>query len=239
MLTMSTGPAACGVPPEPGRPEKSRRKIAQAAHGGAIVARRGGPSRGGPAGFPRYWGAPGIPGPSTAVPYLGDAPTLPGAAPATRAYGPAMEIGRRGLLGLGAAVVASAATSSCRDSTVTGGPAPSTSPPSSQPPTPGPSFAGRPTPGTMYYGASVPHNRSLSGWEDELGSTLALHRSYFTPDHNETAQLVHQLPRRPGARPAAARVDQADLGVAATSPRARTTTGWTACSASSERCRRR
>jgi len=42
----------------------------------------------------------------------------------------------------------------------------------------------------VYYGASLPHGRSLPAWEEELGSSLALHRSYFTPDSNETAQLI-------------------------------------------------
>jgi hypothetical protein len=106
-----------------------------------------------------------------------------------------MEIARRGLLGLTAALAVSAATSSCRDDRVTGRPS-ATSPTSSLPPTETPvttpSFSGRPPPGTMYYGASVPHGRSLRAWEDELGSTLALHRSFFTPDYNETDQLVHR-----------------------------------------------
>ena len=44
----------------------------------------------------------------------------------------------------------------------------------------------------MYYGASVPHHRSLPDWERELGAKLGLNRSYFTPDPNETAQLVHR-----------------------------------------------
>jgi hypothetical protein len=102
-----------------------------------------------------------------------------------------MEIARRGLLGLGAAVVVSAATSSCRGDQVVDRPA-TTSPPQSGTPGPTPSFAGQPPPGTMYYGASVPHGHSLADWEAELGSTLALHRSYFTPDHNETDQLIHR-----------------------------------------------
>jgi hypothetical protein len=38
----------------------------------------------------------------------------------------------------------------------------------------------------------VPHDRSLLAWEHKLGSPLALNRSYFTPDHNETAQLVRR-----------------------------------------------
>ena len=53
-------------------------------------------------------------------------------------------------------------------------------------------FPGQPPPGSLYYGASVPHHRSLPAWETELGTPLALNRSYFTPDHNETAQLVRR-----------------------------------------------
>ena len=44
----------------------------------------------------------------------------------------------------------------------------------------------------LYYGASVPHDRSRPAWEKKLGAPLALNRSYFTPDPNETAQLVHR-----------------------------------------------
>jgi hypothetical protein len=32
----------------------------------------------------------------------------------------------------------------------------------------------------------------VPAWERSLGNPLSLHRSYFTPDHNETAQLVHR-----------------------------------------------
>jgi hypothetical protein len=54
----------------------------------------------------------------------------------------------------------------------------------------GATFAGRPAPGTLFYGASVPRHKPLAPWEDTLGSRLSLHRSYFTPDRNETGQLV-------------------------------------------------
>lgn len=38
----------------------------------------------------------------------------------------------------------------------------------------------------------MPDGRSLPAWEGELGTALALNRSYFTPDLNETAQLVRR-----------------------------------------------
>jgi hypothetical protein len=109
-----------------------------------------------------------------------------------------MAVSRRHALGLGAAVALSVATSSCREDAGEARPAPSPSPrssrPSSRPSSPPakPSFAGQPPPGSLYYGASVPHDRSLPAWEHQLGSRLALNRSYFTPDPNETAQLVHR-----------------------------------------------
>jgi hypothetical protein len=108
-----------------------------------------------------------------------------------------MEIARRGLLGLGAAVVISAATSACRGqepvtaSSPTPTPSPTRSPVVSETPVVSGS-PGLPPPGKVYFGASVPHGRSVTAWEDRLGSRLALHRSYFTPDHNETDQLVRQ-----------------------------------------------
>jgi hypothetical protein len=121
----------------------------------------------------------------------GRRPCLPARFPAAT-YRRVMEIGRRALLGLGAAAVLSTVTS-CRDREVTT--RPETIPlPSTPTPTPTALPAGQypaqPAPGSMYYGASVPHNRSLSDWETELACTLALHRTFFTPDHNETDQLV-------------------------------------------------
>ncbi len=116
-----------------------------------------------------------------------------------------MPMARRDLLGLGAAVAVALATSSCRGAQSDSGreavtppsstPPASTSPVSpatSEPPVPSgsPSFPGQPPPGSLYYGASLPYEASLTAWEAELGSALALHRSYFTPDHNETVQLV-------------------------------------------------
>jgi hypothetical protein len=111
-----------------------------------------------------------------------------------------MPIARRQLLGLGVALAASAAMSSCRDAGHEGArahPATATAPPAAPPAAAAtnlaaPAFGGQPAPGHLYYGASLPGHRSLSAWEQELGSTLALNRSYFTPDANETAQLVQQ-----------------------------------------------
>ena len=109
-----------------------------------------------------------------------------------------MALARRSFVGLGAAVALSLATTSCRsagqDQTRASSPRPTTGPPSpsARVTTRPPAFPGQPDPGHLYYGASLPADRSLTGWERSLGSTLALHRSYFTPDHNETAQLVRQ-----------------------------------------------
>ena len=88
-----------------------------------------------------------------------------------------MAIARRDLLGIGAAVALSVATSSCRG---TGGA------PRGVVPAPGPTASQ----GGVYYGASVPDHRSLVAWEAELGSVLSLHRSYFSPDGDEAGQLV-------------------------------------------------
>lgn len=111
-----------------------------------------------------------------------------------------MPVTRRRLLGLGAAVTASLVTSACREAGPDVG-ATTTSPSPRSPArvtprvVPGPArpaFAGQPPPGSLYYGASVPYHQSLSAWETELGSSLALNRSYFTPDHNERDQLVNR-----------------------------------------------
>jgi hypothetical protein len=108
-----------------------------------------------------------------------------------------MPMARRDLLGLSAAIALTMATSSCRDrdprpdarrATV---PSPA---PAKATPDPPRSFAfpGRPPPGSLYYGASVPYHRSLPAWERELGTSLALHRSYFTQERDETGQLVQR-----------------------------------------------
>jgi hypothetical protein len=104
-----------------------------------------------------------------------------------------MAIGRRDLLGLGAAVAIAAATSSCRDTGSTVSTAPPSLVPTATPPTSvvgPPSVPGQPPPGHLYYGASVPHYRSLPAWEREIGSTLALNRSYFRADTDRTEELV-------------------------------------------------
>ena len=103
-----------------------------------------------------------------------------------------MAIARRALFGLGAAFSICAVTSSCRDD------ARDTLRPtrrrttSATRPARTPTFPGQPPVGALYYGASLPRDRSLTGWEKELGSPLSLNRSYFTPDHNEVAQLVNR-----------------------------------------------
>jgi hypothetical protein len=102
-----------------------------------------------------------------------------------------MAIARRDLLGIGAAVALTAAAASCS------GPG-RTSPFADRPPlaSKSPTALGngvmpRELPnGSLYYGASLPYDRSLTDWEDKLGARLALRRSYFTPDPNESAQLV-------------------------------------------------
>lgn len=114
-----------------------------------------------------------------------------------------MPLARRQVLGLGAALAVAAVTSSCRGES----PAPAGAPGSARSPgaapggaTPGSggaasptsAFAGRPPAGQLYYGASILAGRSLTEWEQQLGSTLAVRRSYFTPDRNETAQLVRR-----------------------------------------------
>lgn len=112
-----------------------------------------------------------------------------------------MAIDRRSLMGIGAAVALSAVTTACRSPAGDGARAPAADP-ASRTPVPPPStspsarpkraFAGQPPPGHLYYGASLPPHRSLPAWEAQLGTTLALNRSYFTPERNEAAHLVHQ-----------------------------------------------
>lgn len=102
-----------------------------------------------------------------------------------------MVIARRDLLRVGAAVAASVALSSCRDR--------DDSPLDTSPPAPAPSSARprqssrsplRPATGQVYYGATVPHDRSLREWEQQLGNPLTVNRSFFTPERNEAEQLV-------------------------------------------------
>jgi len=106
-----------------------------------------------------------------------------------------MSIARRDLLGLGTALALSLTTASCRvvERDRSGSSARTTPEPTGAPPaTAAPTFAGRPGPGRLYYGASYPYGHSLPAWEKRLGARLSLHRSYFTPDPNETEQLVRQ-----------------------------------------------
>lgn len=117
-----------------------------------------------------------------------------------------MPVDRRQLLGLGAALAAATVIPSCGGessprSDRTRAPVPSTTPstvPSAGTPgpartgSPGPAFAGRPPAGQLYYGASILAGRSLPLWEQRLGSTLSVRRSYFTPDPNENDQLVRR-----------------------------------------------
>ncbi|WP_182523398.1 hypothetical protein [Nocardioides dongkuii] len=109
-----------------------------------------------------------------------------------------MPLPRRALLRCGAAAAIAAAATSCRDAPDGSGtptPTPAAPPSTRAGAGPGaaphtPAWAGEPPPGTLYLGASLPYGRPLRAWERELGSTLSVHRSYFRPDPNETAQLV-------------------------------------------------
>jgi hypothetical protein len=97
-----------------------------------------------------------------------------------------MAIARRELLGLGAAVALSATLAGCssgKDDDGRGAPASRARVPSGPPALP-------PPPGTLYYGASLPYHRSLPAWEDELGATVSVNRSYFGPERDQPAKLV-------------------------------------------------
>jgi hypothetical protein len=103
-----------------------------------------------------------------------------------------MAIARRDLLGIGAAAALAVAASSCRagtdDPRMTT--LPSATTPTGTPVSRESRIVGQPAPGALFFGASVPYQRSLEAWEEGLGPVLAVHRSYFIPDHNETEQLV-------------------------------------------------
>ena len=113
-----------------------------------------------------------------------------------------MVIARRDFLRAGAAVAASVALSSCSSSrpgttatmpTRAPRPTPSTPPPSTRAPSGPVPFYAHPEPGSLYFGASVPYHRSLDAWERDLGTKLALNRSYFDPQrNNEPIQLVNR-----------------------------------------------
>jgi len=94
-------------------------------------------------------------------------------------------ISRRDLLGVGAAVALATATgSACRRAVREPGPGPSADRDIVATP------AVPPPEGMLFYGASLPYHRSLSHWEEQLGSTLSVHRSYFGPEPDQPAQLV-------------------------------------------------
>jgi hypothetical protein len=114
-----------------------------------------------------------------------------------------MPISRRNLLRLGAGAAFASAATSCADTGTDAGhahrepatrartsPQPSTVPP--RPSAPAREFPGRPPAGRLYYGASLPADRSLVEWERALGTRLALHRSYFTPEPGESARMLLQ-----------------------------------------------
>ena len=98
-----------------------------------------------------------------------------------------MPITRRTALTLGAAVAAGGVLSACDTATGSGPSTPTIPPgdPETDDPRPAePVFFGQPPPGELYFGASVPHYRSLLEFESDLGARLALNRSYFDPTEN-------------------------------------------------------
>lgn len=112
-----------------------------------------------------------------------------------------MLIGRRGLLSVGVAVGTSVTASACsasqgpgaddqRRATAAASPVRQQPMRTAQPAGPAALFASSTPAGHLYYGASLPPQRSLPRWESELGERLTVHRSYFTPERNEISQLV-------------------------------------------------
>lgn len=99
-----------------------------------------------------------------------------------------MAIARRELLGIGAALSLSAVTVACTGPGARSGALTR----ARDEPAPAAVESLPPAPGTMFYGASVPYGQSVSGWEQELGSTLSVHRSYFGTEKDEAEQLVAQ-----------------------------------------------
>lgn len=97
-----------------------------------------------------------------------------------------MAIARRELLGLGAALALSAAAAAC------GTPDSGSEGPALPRPLPETTGLLPPAPGLLYYGASVPFDRSVPAWEQELGGVLAVHRSYFGTEADEPGELVDQ-----------------------------------------------
>ena len=107
-----------------------------------------------------------------------------------------MVIARRDLLRLGAAVATSVALSSCSaarpDSAPVATRAPRPTSTTSVAPAPVATGPAQLPPGNLYFGASLPYNRSLDAWEQDLGTTLALNRTYFHPERNDSANLVRR-----------------------------------------------
>ena len=85
-----------------------------------------------------------------------------------------MPMSRREVLSLGAAVALCAAGSSCSERADPAAPAPRPRESRGRPRPSRSAFFGHPRPGELYYGASVPHHRSLQTWETSLGGSLAL-----------------------------------------------------------------
>lgn len=90
-----------------------------------------------------------------------------------------MPADRRSFMGLGLAGATAAFVSP-----VSNIPMPSPNPPKMTPPSPPQKrdfggFPGMPQDGHLYYGAHLKWTRSLSSWEDDLGTSLAVNRTYF------------------------------------------------------------
>ncbi|MEQ6902479.1 hypothetical protein [Nocardioides sp. YIM 152588] len=109
-----------------------------------------------------------------------------------------MLIHRRRLMGTAAAVLAAAATSACVGEEGDAPPTTETAPRRSRTVGRGSrsgqqtAFPGAPRAGHLYFGATVPHYRSVTGWEEQLGATLSVHRSYFVPVAGEVQRLTGQ-----------------------------------------------
>ncbi|KRF06411.1 hypothetical protein ASG88_19850 [Nocardioides sp. Soil777] len=107
-----------------------------------------------------------------------------------------MVIARRDLLRLGAAAAASVALSSCSgerpDSAAVPTRTPRPTPATPAVPTPVATGPAHLPPGSLYFGAALPYHRSLDAWERDLGTPLALNRSYFHPERNDSANLVRR-----------------------------------------------
>lgn len=105
-----------------------------------------------------------------------------------------MVIGRRDLLRAGLAAAAAVAGSACSvgpPQQATRAPATTTArPPGPAGVPPRSALALAPGKGHLYYGASVPHYRSLEDWEDRLGHPLAVNRSFFVPQRHPPRRLV-------------------------------------------------